>query len=223
MSLIYFPIRGRAEPVRLALAAAGESWNETVVDYAEMKGKAGTAEFPFGQVPVFDDGKVRLAQMDAIVRYVGRVHGMYGATAEEASFIDMILLAVEDSFQPYVKLCYTHSFSEEAKKEYVTLHIDAAGTAARNGGAHFQYLENILARSESFATSGFVVGGKPTIADVQLFNLVDLHLRPVAFPEQMKAFPNLVKLHETFAAIPSVAAYLTSDKRHAKINGNDLG
>ena len=34
---------------------------------------------------------------------------------------------------------------------------------------------------------GFVVGSALSIADIQLFDIVDLYLRPALFPEEMKA------------------------------------
>lgn len=41
--------QGRGEPVRLALAAAGEEWEEVPVDYAQMK--QDLQAFAFGQAP----------------------------------------------------------------------------------------------------------------------------------------------------------------------------
>ena len=44
------------------------------------------------------------------------------------------------------------------------------------------------------------------------------------FPKEIQEnFPLLFAHHERVAAIPAIAAYLSSDKRHAKVNGNSLG
>lgn len=47
---------------------------------------------------------------------------------------------------------------------------------------HQQYLERLLKRSGS----GFVAASGPTVADLALFDIVDLHCRPQLFPEEMK-------------------------------------
>lgn len=45
----YFPLRGRAEAMRLALKLAGVEFQEALVDRAEMKGNQSL--YPFGQCP----------------------------------------------------------------------------------------------------------------------------------------------------------------------------
>jgi hypothetical protein len=73
------------------------------------------------------------------------------------------------------------------------------------------------------STSGFVAGtAGPTIADICVFEIVDLHLR--LFPDEVKAiYPELVSHHSKIAAIPSISAYLSGPQRLAKVNANNLG
>ena len=80
-----------------------------------------------------------------------------------------------------------------------------------------------LGRSESFTSTGFFVGNKLSIADIQLFDLVDLHLRPACSPDHMQAYPNLLRLHSVVAGLPRIKEFVESDKRPAKVNGNNLG
>lgn len=54
----------------------------------------------------------------------------------------------------------------------------------RAGGAHFAFLDGFLKRNSG--GSGFVVGSKLSIADIQLFDLMDIFLRDVLFPSQLK-------------------------------------
>ena len=45
----YFPLRGRAEVMRLALKLVGVEYQEVMVDRAQMKSDLST--YPFGQCP----------------------------------------------------------------------------------------------------------------------------------------------------------------------------
>jgi glutathione S-transferase len=53
----------------------------------------------------------------------------------------------------------------------------------RNGGAHFEYLETLLASNSG--GSGFFVGSGLTAADLCVWEIVDLHMR--LFKDQMEA------------------------------------
>jgi glutathione S-transferase len=164
VTLKYFALRGRGEPIRLALVASGAEWTEEGVDYAAMKAGAGTADYPFGQVPILVDGSLVLSQMDAIVRHIGRTRNLYGSSNAEAAQIDVVLLGVESQRSAYGDLIYKAALADEAKQTYATTHIDRQSVAARNGGAHFAYLEAILSRNN--AGAAFVVGDALSIADL---------------------------------------------------------
>ena len=59
---------------------------------------------------------------------------------------------------------------------------------------------------------------------MQLFELVDLHLRDALFPEEMKElFPLLCAHYERVASVPAIAAYLKGPKRLETVNVNKLG
>ncbi len=49
LTVFYWPVRGRAEVVRLIAAAKGLDLQEAQVDYAAMKGDL--EAYPFGQCP----------------------------------------------------------------------------------------------------------------------------------------------------------------------------
>lgn len=63
--------------------------------------------------------------------------------------------------------------------------------------------------------NGYAVGDQLSIADIYLFDLLDLHRRK--FGERVDAlFPALAAHSARIAALPGVAAYLASDKRMAQ-------
>ncbi|PSC72458.1 flagellar associated isoform B [Micractinium conductrix] len=206
----YFPIRGRAEPVRLALEAAGVEWEEVAVDYAEMKADLG--KYPFAQCPRYVDEEGDISQSNTIMRHLGRKHNMFGSGLAEAARIDMLADGVEDIKRNYLGLIYTDQLSDEAKAAYWSTHMDPATAAgARNGGAHFAYLSNLV----KHYGGDWAVGSSLSIADILLFDITDVHVR--AFGEQFKdAYPELVAHHARVAAQPGIAAYLSSGKQFAK-------
>jgi glutathione S-transferase len=70
IKLTYFDIEGAAEPTRLALALAGQEYEDVRVkfpDWKELKPKT-----PYGQLPIvtIDDGPMR-TQSGAMLRWVG--------------------------------------------------------------------------------------------------------------------------------------------------------
>jgi hypothetical protein len=67
---------------------------------------AGSVDWPFGQAPTLRDGDAIIGQMDAIMRHLGRKLNMYGADLQEAAFVDMVLLGVEDFRRAYITLLF---------------------------------------------------------------------------------------------------------------------
>ena len=179
--------------------------------------------YPWGQVPILETGSgARISQMDAILRFVGRSFDLYGSGTEEAAAIDSLLGGVEDMRKAYGTLKYDHQFSDEAKEAFETKHMDAATTQDRNGGAHFSYMEAWLERKGRAQDSDsdsplFAVGDKLSIADIQLFDIVDLHQGPSAFPGFLEKYKlhRLQAHYEALAQVPGIAAYLSSTKRRA--------
>ena len=110
--------------------------------------------------------------------------------------------------------------AEEAKAAYWTAHFDPATTGGRNGGAHFAYLSHLVAKCGS---GGWAVGGALSIADILLFDIVDVHQRAFGEDKFAAAYPNLAAVYKQVEAIPGVKAYLESPGRMVKVNNNGLG
>merc|ERR1712032_1229801 len=135
---------------------------------------AGTAAFPYGQAPVYVDGALRVAQMDAAVRHIGRKYGLYGDSLDEAAMIDMVMLGVEDLRSAYITLAYNPD-PESLLDGFVAKYEDPSTKNDKNGGAHFSYLAGILERNAGGA--GYMVGSRLSIADIQVYNICEMVLR----------------------------------------------
>ena len=80
------------------------------VEIDTMRGESRTGEFlklnPFGQVPAvdFEDGR-RLAQSNAIIRYLARDSDLVPADAFAAARMDAWMFWEQNSHEPYVAVC----------------------------------------------------------------------------------------------------------------------
>ncbi len=182
--------------------------------------KSDKVGYPCGQVPRFQDDTVDMVQSNAIVRHLARKHDLYGSDLKENAVVDMVIETIESLKAKYLALIYEDQLSDDAKSAYFKARIDVSGAEGRNSGAHFAYLDCMLKKCQNGGE--FALGEKFSVADIMIFDIVDMHLR-IYGDDFKSAWPALVACHESVAALPGVAAYLKSDRRHAQQNGNPLG
>jgi glutathione S-transferase len=86
---------GRGEEVRLALAIAGIEFEDNRINRETFT--ALKRDLPFAMVPVIEiEGHGMLGQTNAILRLVGRLHGLFPEEPFEAARHDVLMDAVED-------------------------------------------------------------------------------------------------------------------------------
>jgi glutathione S-transferase len=119
-TLTYFNSAGRAEVPRILLEDAGVDYDfVAITNWAEVKPEYQAAgsfpssllmahqswvltlgicagKAPFGQLPIYEEPGLVLAQSSAIARHLAREHGYYGETAHDAALIDQALEGVAD-------------------------------------------------------------------------------------------------------------------------------
>ncbi|XP_066576852.1 glutathione S-transferase P [Amia ocellicauda] len=201
-TLTYFPVRGLGEAMRSLLADQGLDWKENEVNF-EMWTKGDLkASCVFGQLPKFQDGGFTLYQSNAILRYLGRKHGLYGKNDEEKALIDMVNDGVHDLRLKYVKLIYQEY--DTGKDKYIK---DLPDDLAK--------FEKILLNNKG----GFVVGDKISFADYNLLDVLRNHL--VLAPTCLDKLPTLKSYVERLNSRPKLKAFLESDAhKNRPINGN---
>jgi glutathione S-transferase len=74
--ILYFDIRGRAEPIRLLLEDAGVPYVDKQVSLDEWGAIRGTT--PFHRMPVYSEDDKEIPESFAIMNYLGRKHGLLG-------------------------------------------------------------------------------------------------------------------------------------------------
>ncbi|KAM8924639.1 glutathione S-transferase P 1-like [Pelodytes ibericus] len=195
-TLTYFPLRGRAEHIRLLLADQGIPYTEHEVTREDWISGDLKKNAVFGQLPKFQDGDLQIYQSNAILRYLGRKHGVNGSNDKESTLIDMMNEGVEDMKLKYFKFLFVDN--EENKEKYLNeLSVQLAA------------FEKVLSKNSEGPK--FLVGDKISYAD---YNLLDsLHSSLDLTPDCLCSFPLLSGFIENIVSRPNISEYLKSDGR----------
>jgi len=197
--LLYFPIRGRAESIRLLVAAANVPFTNTgVTNWPELKPKT-----PFGQMPVLverdENGERMIAQSMAIIRHLARVFDLYGKDEAQRTMTDVLAETTHDwrgKFAPVQFKAFMHTPDDVIAKYWA----DLPGT--------LRVIDGLLDKSTA-PEAGFFICEKPTYADVLVFDALDGHLELDA--GCLKDFPRLQSFYDRVKSVDSIKSYL--DKR----------
>ena len=198
VNMLYFPIAGRGELIRLIGAAGGVDIKvEMHEDYKKRSLDAGF----FGSLPVMWDGDFKLAQSAACEQYVAAIAPKYaGLTAQQRAVDNMFAMTKED----VVAGCAKVMFGDEK------VHADAKNTVPPILDHFLTPLENMV------PDKGFVNGlDIPTVADLSLLNIVTM-MTPVgvvvkfAGGYDFNKFPKIMKIVEDTKKSPGVAEYLAT-------------
>lgn len=201
--LIYFDVRGLGEAARYILTDNDIAHEEQLVAFQDWPALKPT--LAYGQLPVMDfGGGLVLAQSVAILRHLGREHGLYGSSNQEAALIDQVADGELDQRKKYVQMIYQNY--EAGKEPYLkelppALAQFEALLKSNNGG------------------SGFFVGSKISWIDYKMFDFLDNHL--VLSSTCLDAFPLLKGFHTRIGSRPKIAAYRAREQFQKRpINGN---
>lgn len=197
LKLTYFDIHGgRAEPARLAMAIGGVAFEDhrfTFAEFAEVRKST-----PFGQVPTLHVDGVQVTQCDAILRYVGKLAGLYPTDPFQALLCDEVTCVVEDAG---VKLGPTFRMTGDAQKE--------ARTALANGSmpVYLGWLQSQLLThgGEYFADNRLTIADLKVFVDVRGLNSGRLDHVPNDLVA--KVAPALNAHMQRIAQTPAVAQY----------------
>lgn len=197
IKLSYFDMNGgRAEPVRLALAIGGIAFEDHRFSFAEFADVRKTA--PFGQVPVLLVDGVQVTQCDAMLRYAGKLSGLYPSDAFQALRCDEVAYVVEEAT---AKLGPTFRLTGEAQK--------AARTALVEGSmpVYLKWLQTQLLGQggEYFVENRLTVADLKVFIDVRGLNSGRLDHIPKDLVEQVA--PALNAHANRIANLPAVLAY----------------
>jgi glutathione S-transferase len=167
LRLRYFPFAGRAGAIRDALRIGNVRFDDVHVPLDRFSEQKAAGELPFGSLPVLDvdDGERRTsaAQSNAILRFVGRLTGLYPVDDPlRALKVDEALDVGEELYQ----LIAPSIGETDPERRKAMRKVLAEETLPRWGG----YLERLLVAN---GRSGFVAGDSLTVADLKLHHAVE--------------------------------------------------
>ena len=198
--LTYFDFAGgRGEAIRIALHAAGIEFEDNRLTFAQFSEiRSGIR---FNALPVFEIDGTAVSQSNAILRYVGKLGGLYPDDDLQALCCDETLDAVEDVSQYIGRTLGLEGDGLRAAREklvdgWLTTFVKGLGGLLQRGGGRY-FVENRL-----------------TIADLKVLMLTRW-LRSGALdhvPADLvdRLAPNLAEHQQRIEAEPRVVAYYAS-------------
>ncbi|HEY5582606.1 MAG TPA: glutathione S-transferase family protein, partial [Rhodoferax sp.] len=165
----------------------------TFAEFAEVRQST-----PFGQVPTLMVDGVQVTQCDSILRYAGKLAGLYPFDAYQALLCDEVMYVVEEAS---VKMGPTFRMTGDAQRE--------ARAALVNGSmpVYLGWLQSQLQAhgGEYFADNRLTVADLKVFADVSVLKSGRLDHVPADLVE--KVAPALNAHMQRIAQTPAVAQY----------------
>ncbi|KAM9240275.1 uncharacterized protein RG961_015796 [Leptosomus discolor] len=192
--LTYCNGRGRMEPVRWLLAAAGVEFEEIFLETREQYEKLiKDGVLMFQQVPLVEIDGMKMVQTRAILSYIAGKYNLYGKDLKERALIDMYVEGVTDLMQMILMFPFS---PPEAKEKSLDLIKERATKR------YFPVFEKVLKQHGQ----DFLVGNKFSWADVQLIEAILAVEEKI--PAVLSGFPQLQAFKIRMSNMPTIKKFL---------------
>uniref|UniRef100_A0A8C5SZX1 Glutathione S-transferase n=1 Tax=Laticauda laticaudata TaxID=8630 RepID=A0A8C5SZX1_LATLA len=189
-----------AHSIRLLLEYTGTSYEDKLYscgeapDYDKSKwiGEKEKLGLDFPNLPYLIDGKTKLTQSNAILRYIARKHHLCGETEEELIRVDMLENQVMDFRMALVMISYNPDF-EKLKPGYLE-----------------QLPGKLKLFSQFLGDRKWFAGDKITFVDFLMYDVLDQNR--MFEPKCLDQFKNLQDFLTRFEALEKIAAYMSSSR-----------
>eukprot|EP01132_Coremiostelium_polycephalum_P006681 gene6681-8265_t len=185
-TLTYFNGQGKGEIIRLIFAYTKTKFNDNRVNEISDELRK---ELPYGQLPVYRDGDLYIAQSIAIARYVAEKTGLQGKTPQQKAVIDEVV----DSFGDVVS-GYFQSRNDEVK-----LTNFKTNTIPKFVGAW----------EKKLSATKYIAGDNFTWGDIVVAHGY-AYLEFLGFGDNVKSFTKVAALTKEFFANKQVADYVAT-------------
>ncbi|XP_058657041.1 glutathione S-transferase-like [Ammospiza caudacuta] len=192
--LHYFNGRGRMEPIRWLLAAAGVEFEESYLEKKEDLTKLQKdGSLLFQQVPMVEMDGMKLVQTRAIANYISTKYNLYGKDVKERALIDMYVEGMFDLNELLMKYGY---LPPDQRQEHFANMMD------KTENRYFPVFEKVLKDHGK----GFLVGNQLSRADVQLLEVI--LMAEEYKPDILAKFPLLQSFKARISNIPTIKKFL---------------
>ena len=231
-TLTYFDGRGLAEVPRTLFATSGHAFNDVRLTRDQFKDARGQGDLAknLNRVPMLNHNGAIVGQSGAISRYLARQLGLMGSTEIEAAQIDSMTEHVAD-----IKAAYRRLFpyrpavpladDELAANKKVWFETPAVPELENRAERQLQWFLGKVEATLPDSGSGYSVGGRPSLADAYIFNLLGEYAPTVedktkgepfgdktATDAVLAGFPKLKAVVDTFRDSPGMQQYLSTRK-----------
>nr|XP_020653482.1 glutathione S-transferase-like isoform X1 [Pogona vitticeps]XP_020653483.1 glutathione S-transferase-like isoform X1 [Pogona vitticeps]XP_020653484.1 glutathione S-transferase-like isoform X1 [Pogona vitticeps]XP_020653485.1 glutathione S-transferase-like isoform X1 [Pogona vitticeps] len=192
--LHYFNGRGRMEPVRWLLAAAGVEFDEQFIQSkADLQKLQEDGSLLFQQVPMVEMDGMKLVQTRAILNYIAAKYNLYGKDIKERALIDMYFEGAMDLSEMIMLLIVKPA---DVKQKETTTVLEKANNR------YFPVFEKVLKNHGQ----DFLVGNQLSKADVKLLETI-LEVEELK-ADALSSFPLLKAFKERISNIPTIKKFL---------------
>eukprot|EP01039_Chlorochromonas_danica_P009266 gene9266-10230_t len=194
LTLYYFPLRARAEPIRMMFFYGNIPFSDVIIPMTEWKGIKEQGELaPFGQLPCLrlPNGEI-IAQSGAIARFAAKLARLYPEDAVAAAKADMIFEFAQELNMINPLLNFWPVTTDMWKNNYESFfnalphHLEAA--------------DKLLGRGPFFG------GPSPHYGDIAMFHILDSCF--TMEPSCLDKHPRLKQFVEAVSGLPGVSHYL---------------
>jgi len=209
LKLYYFDIKGKGESIRLMCAYSGLKLQDHRFESRdEFKAMKEGSRLPFGQVPMLEvNGKVAMVQSTAIMRYLGKLSGLYPMKDHVlAQKVDAVMDQATDVFMGSTVLTYGLRYAI----------VDLSPEAKEKSFAHYNQtvLPDHLKRADRMVGSsatGWMAGTEePSPADfVWYCSLTNMAAKKEISEKNktLERFPKLKAFVEKFESLEAIKQY----------------
>ena len=194
--LHYFPVRGRAEPIRLLFAYKDIKYEDIRIPFD--KWQENKPNMPFGAMPVLEEaGGKKLGGSMVILRYLAEKpeFGCAGSNAWENAWLANISDYINDFSTELSKF---HAEKDEERKKVLQEKFFK------------ETVPNYFGKlNEMAADTGYLCCGRLTWPDIRLFNIIYVMMSDKSDLDLLANFPRLAKLKSNIESDPNIAKWLT--------------
>ncbi|KAL7636037.1 UNVERIFIED_CONTAM: hypothetical protein RMT77_013855 [Armadillidium vulgare] len=200
-TLGYWKVRGLAQYIRFLLEYSGEDYEDKHYEFGPApnydKSQWLNEKFELGldfpNLPYYIDGKVKLTQSVAILRYIARKHDLVAKTEEEIAKADILEYEAVDLRMSFSKVVYSPDF-ESLKENFINQTVETK----------FTQLSKFLGTNDWFLGS--------SISYVDFFLYEGLYRVSQLTPSSFDKFENLKIFMKRFEDLEPIKNYIKSER-----------